>query len=166
MLFRSVCLGTMTFGEEFGWGANEEESRRIFDAFLTAGGNFIDTARVYSDWIPGETQRSEKIIGEWLAARSVRSRIVLATAGGSAYMPDGVVRIDAEIDGAPAVGARPVYTAATLPDADKPMSGDSRTVWALALWLQALTLLSVAAIWSWHRWGKAQTWVEIGRAHV
>ena len=87
------------------------------------------------------------------------SRIVLATAGGSAYMPEGVVRVDAEIDGTPVVGARPVYTAATLPDADKPLAGDTRTLWALALWLQALTLLAVAAIWSWHRWGRPQTWV-------
>jgi sortase (surface protein transpeptidase) len=87
------------------------------------------------------------------------SRIVLATAGGSAYLPEGVVRVDAEIDGTPAVGARPVYTSATLPAADKPLEGDSGTMWALALWLQALTLLAVAAIWSWYRWGRPQTWV-------
>lgn len=87
------------------------------------------------------------------------ARLVLATAGGSSYLPEGVVRVDADIDGAPAVGARPIYNSATLPTADKPLAGDSGTIWALALWLQALTLLSVAAIWSWHRWGRAQTWV-------
>lgn len=39
-----LALGAMTFGEEWGWGASKEESRRIFDAFASAGGNFIDTA--------------------------------------------------------------------------------------------------------------------------
>lgn len=87
------------------------------------------------------------------------ARLVLVTAGGSSYLPSGVVRVDADLDGTPAIGARPLYTAATLPSADKPLAGDSGTIWALALWLQALTLLSVAAIWSWHRWGRAQTWV-------
>jgi len=87
------------------------------------------------------------------------SRLVLATAGGTAYLPEGVVRVDAELDGTPVVGARPLYTAATLPAADKPLAGDSRTLWALALWLQALTLLTVAAVWAWHRWGRPQTWV-------
>ncbi len=38
-----LCLGTMTFGEEWGWGASKEESRRMFERFAEAGGNFIDT---------------------------------------------------------------------------------------------------------------------------
>jgi aryl-alcohol dehydrogenase-like predicted oxidoreductase len=38
------CLGTMTFGEDWGWGASREESRRIFDGFAEVGGNFIDTS--------------------------------------------------------------------------------------------------------------------------
>jgi aryl-alcohol dehydrogenase-like predicted oxidoreductase len=46
-----LCLGAMTFGDESseGWGASKEESRRIFDAFAEAGGNFIDTANNYTD---------------------------------------------------------------------------------------------------------------------
>lgn len=87
------------------------------------------------------------------------SRLILATAGGSAFLPEGVVRVDADLDGTPVVGVRPLYSAATLPAADKPLAGDSTTLWALALWLQALTALSVVVIWSWHRWGRAQTWV-------
>lgn len=67
-----LCLGTMTFGEEFGWGASYEESRKIFDAFMDAGGNFIDTANeIYT----GGT--SEKYLGEFIAAD--RERVVLAT---------------------------------------------------------------------------------------
>jgi len=66
-----LCLGTMTFGEEWGWGANREESRSIFDAFAEAGGNFIDTADGYTNGT------SEKMVGEF--ARAERGRFVLAT---------------------------------------------------------------------------------------
>jgi len=41
-----LCLGTMTFGEDWGWGSSKDESRRVIDAFFEAGGNFIDTARM------------------------------------------------------------------------------------------------------------------------
>jgi aryl-alcohol dehydrogenase-like predicted oxidoreductase len=66
-----LCLGAMTFGEEWGWGAAIEESRKIFAAFVEAGGNFIDTADLYT----GGT--SEKFVGEFIA--SDRERFVLAT---------------------------------------------------------------------------------------
>jgi aryl-alcohol dehydrogenase-like predicted oxidoreductase len=66
-----VALGTMTFGEKWGWGAALEESRRMLDLFVDRGGNFVDTASNYTD---GE---SEEQLGELLAGR--RERIVLAT---------------------------------------------------------------------------------------
>ncbi len=66
-----LCLGTMTFGQEWGWGASREESRRIFDAFVEAGGNFIDTANRYTDGT------SEKYLGEFIAGS--RERLVIAT---------------------------------------------------------------------------------------
>jgi aryl-alcohol dehydrogenase-like predicted oxidoreductase len=66
-----LALGTMTFGEAWGWGAPREESRRIFEAFADAGGTFVDTACNYTD---GE---SESILGELLAAD--RERFVVAT---------------------------------------------------------------------------------------
>ena len=43
-----LALGTMTFGEEWGWGASKEESHKILDAYTEAGGNFIDTANRYT----------------------------------------------------------------------------------------------------------------------
>ncbi|MGH7993134.1 MAG: aldo/keto reductase, partial [Limisphaerales bacterium] len=43
-----LCLGAMTFGEDWGWGANQDESKAMFDAFVNAGGNFIDTADGYT----------------------------------------------------------------------------------------------------------------------
>ncbi|PIY20898.1 MAG: aldo/keto reductase [Deltaproteobacteria bacterium CG_4_10_14_3_um_filter_60_8] len=66
-----LALGTMTFGEDWGWGASKEESRRIFDAYCEAGGNFIDTANHYT----GGT--SERFVGEFVAAD--RERFVVAT---------------------------------------------------------------------------------------
>src|SRR5271163_2857864 len=66
-----VCLGTMTFGEDWGWGASPEESRKVFDTFLEAGGNFIDTANVYTN------ETSEQLLGEFMAGH--RDKIVLAT---------------------------------------------------------------------------------------
>jgi aryl-alcohol dehydrogenase-like predicted oxidoreductase len=66
-----LALGTMTFGEKWGWGAGFDESRRMLDLYIDRGGNFVDTASNYTD---GE---SEKQLGEMLVGR--RDRIVLAT---------------------------------------------------------------------------------------
>jgi aryl-alcohol dehydrogenase-like predicted oxidoreductase len=66
-----VALGTMTFGETWGWGASKDESRKIFDAFAEAGGNFVDTANNYTDGT------SEEYVGEFIA--SDREHFVLAT---------------------------------------------------------------------------------------
>ena len=59
-----------------------EDAFRQMDEFLDMGGNFIDTAHVYSDWIPGEFGRSEKCIGKWLSNRKTLSKVYLATKGG------------------------------------------------------------------------------------
>jgi aryl-alcohol dehydrogenase-like predicted oxidoreductase len=66
-----LCLGTMTFGEDWGWGSTKDESRKIYDAFLEAGGNFIDTANVYTNGT------SERLLGEFMHGQ--RERVVLAT---------------------------------------------------------------------------------------
>lgn len=67
-------LGTMTFGEDNGWGSSPEESTRILAAYLDRGGNSVDTANIYTGG------HSEVIIGDYLAANpSVRERIVLGT---------------------------------------------------------------------------------------
>lgn len=65
------CLGTMTFGTEWGWGADRDESRAIFDAFVEAGGNFFDTANAYT------AGTSERLLGEFVAGD--RDRYVIAT---------------------------------------------------------------------------------------
>ncbi len=66
-----LCLGTMTFGEEWGWGASKKESKKMYTAYRKAGGNFIDTANFYTEGT------SEKIVGELIAHE--RESIVLAT---------------------------------------------------------------------------------------
>ena len=71
-----ICLGSM----QFGWTADEEASFQVMDAYSEAGGNFIDTADVYSAWVEGNPGGvSEGIIGRWLKARGNRIQIVLAT---------------------------------------------------------------------------------------
>ncbi|MEU9793780.1 aldo/keto reductase [Streptomyces sparsogenes] len=71
-------------GNVFGWTADEAESFAVLDAYAAAGGNFIDTADVYSAWAPGNSGgESETIIGDWLASRGNRSDIVLATKVGA-----------------------------------------------------------------------------------
>lgn len=67
-----LCLGTMTVGRA-DWGSPDEVSREIFNAYLDAGGNFIDTANVYGDG------RSEELVGRFIAERKLRDRLVLAT---------------------------------------------------------------------------------------
>src|SRR5258708_831614 len=66
-----LCLGTMTFGEDWGWGASKEESTKIFEAFTIAGGNFVDTSNNYTNGT------SEKYVGELIG--SDRDHFVLAT---------------------------------------------------------------------------------------
>ena len=63
-----LCLGTM----QFGWTADEEASFAVLDAYAAAGGNFIDSADLYSRWLPGHKGgESEAIIGRWMNARGI-----------------------------------------------------------------------------------------------
>ncbi len=73
----SLCLGTGEFGSK----VDRQASFQLLDAFVEAGGNFIDTANVYGDWVAGTKSNSEKTIGAWLTARGNRSQMVVATKG-------------------------------------------------------------------------------------
>ena len=66
-----LCLGTMTFGEEFGWGASADASCQMYRKFRDAGGNFIDTANIYT------AGTSEKLLGQFMEGH--REEVVLAT---------------------------------------------------------------------------------------
>lgn len=68
-----LALGTMTFGTEWGWGADEDTARQLFNTYVDAGGNFIDTADLYTNGT------SEAWIGKFVAERKLRDRVVIAT---------------------------------------------------------------------------------------
>ncbi|MCA9519075.1 MAG: aldo/keto reductase, partial [Myxococcales bacterium] len=68
-----LALGAMTFGSDWGWGADEAASRALFDRYLDAGGNFVDTADLYCG---GE---SERMLGRFVADAGARDRLVIAT---------------------------------------------------------------------------------------
>lgn len=80
----TLCFG----GNVFGWTADEATSFKLLDAFLDLGFNFVDTADVYSRWVPGNKGgESETIIGHWLKKSGKRDKIVLATKVGSEMGP-------------------------------------------------------------------------------
>ncbi len=80
-----LLVSPVTFGGNvFGWTLDEKRSFEILDGFLAAGFNFIDTADVYSRWVPGNSGgESETIIGNWMKVRNNRNQVVLATKVGS-----------------------------------------------------------------------------------
>lgn len=73
----SLCLGTSLFGN----GIDQATSFQLLDAYVAEGGNFLDTAKVYADWLPGEKSSSEKTIGRWLRQRGNRADVIVATKG-------------------------------------------------------------------------------------
>ena len=75
-----LCLG----GNVFGWTADRDTSFAVLDAYVEAGGNFIDTADTYSSWQGTDGGESEAIIGEWMAARGNRDSLIIATKVGKA----------------------------------------------------------------------------------
>jgi aryl-alcohol dehydrogenase-like predicted oxidoreductase len=68
-----LALGTMTFGTDWGWGADKNTARELFNAFIERGGNLIDTADLYTNGI------SEQWVGEFVNERQLRDRVVIAT---------------------------------------------------------------------------------------
>ena len=78
-----ICLGAMTFGDDWGWGSSEKDSAAILTRYLALGGNFIDTANVYTKG------HSEKILGDYFDQQGGRDRVVIATKFfGSLYTGD------------------------------------------------------------------------------
>jgi aryl-alcohol dehydrogenase-like predicted oxidoreductase len=86
----SLHVYPITFGGNvFGWTADETMSCKLLDAFVSAGFNFIDSADVYSRWHPGNKGgESETIIGNWLASRGGRDKVIIATKLGIEMAPD------------------------------------------------------------------------------
>jgi len=72
-----ICFGT----GDLGGSVDRVRSFALLDAFLGAGGSFLDTAKIYADWLPGPPSSSERTLGAWMRARGSRARVVLATKG-------------------------------------------------------------------------------------
>lgn len=79
-----LCLGGVPFGAPL----SDAQTFALLDRFAELGGNFIDTARIYSDWIPGEKSRSERVLGDWLRARGKRTALAIATKGAHPDLAD------------------------------------------------------------------------------
>jgi len=77
LIVSKLCMGTANFGTSL----TPDQAHAHMDCFMEHGGNFLDTAHVYNNWVPGETSRSEKIIGSWLK-RQNRRDVILCTKGG------------------------------------------------------------------------------------
>jgi aryl-alcohol dehydrogenase-like predicted oxidoreductase len=76
MKVAALCLG----GNTFGWTTDQAASEAVLDAYLDQGGNFVDTADVYSRWAPGNSGgESETALGKWMSARKNRARVIIAT---------------------------------------------------------------------------------------
>ena len=93
------------------------------------------------------------------ALQAGEGRMLLVTADGRPYLPDGVLRVDAKLTSKPFSASKTAYTAKTLPASDVIMASDTTTLWALALWMQALLIVTVGFVWAWHRWGRAKAWI-------
>jgi aryl-alcohol dehydrogenase-like predicted oxidoreductase len=74
----ALCLGTAGMGTDIPY----ETGKAMLQTFREAGGNFLDTARVYADWVPGGRHASEKMLGRWLKETGCRDEVVIATKGG------------------------------------------------------------------------------------
>lgn len=80
-----LCLG----GNVFGWTIDEAVSFKVLDAYVATGGNFIDSADVYSRWVPGnQGGESETILGKWMKQRGNREQMIIATKVGSEMGPE------------------------------------------------------------------------------
>ncbi|MDQ0932033.1 hypothetical protein [Streptomyces turgidiscabies] len=116
--------------------------------------------------VTGQGKATYQVIGVRRAGDPVpapltagKGRLVLVTATGARFMPHGVLRVDADLVSAPAETPAAVIRSGTLPQAEEPLARPSGVPWPLVMWLQALLLAAVAAVWTWHRWGRHQTWI-------
>lgn len=78
----SICLGTGSFGSDI----DRKISYDVLDVYFSQQGNFIDTAHIYGDWLPGERSASEKLIGTWMHERKNRGQVILATKGAHPFL--------------------------------------------------------------------------------
>jgi len=87
-----ICIGTVHYGTK----TSKQEAKAQISKFVSEGGNFIDTAHVYGDWVAGPKSISERIIGEWIAENGNREQLILSTKGAHPYLSQmAVPRVNA-----------------------------------------------------------------------
>lgn len=144
----SIIMGRRAaFGGPFARIADLDEGDRIR---LTTGQG------TYTYRVSGVRHDGDRAPG---APAEGRSRLILATADGAAFVPNGVVRVDAKLRKDADSGPARLVTVATLPAGEQFMASDTSTLFALVLWLQLLIALVAAFMWAWHRWSRAKAWV-------
>ncbi|HZJ58336.1 MAG TPA: aldo/keto reductase [Clostridia bacterium] len=88
-----LCIGTVNYGTSI----DPKDAKTQLDAYVELGGNFIDTAHVYGDWVPGPRGRSEKVIGQWLNETGLRENVIISTKGAHPDISDvNVSRVNPE----------------------------------------------------------------------
>ena len=88
-----LSIGTVNYGTSI----DTRDAKAQLDRFVELGGNFIDTAHVYGDWVPGPRGRSEKVIGEWLKETGLRKDVVISTKGAHPDISDtSISRVNPE----------------------------------------------------------------------
>ena len=88
-----LSIGTVNYGTSI----DSKDAKAQLDRFVELGGNFIDTAHVYGDWVPGPRGRSEKVIGEWLKETGLRKDVVISTKGAHPDISDtSISRVNPE----------------------------------------------------------------------
>ncbi|MFJ9345467.1 sortase [Streptomyces sp. NPDC101237] len=127
-------------------------------AELTSGDTFtVITGQGKADYQVIDVRRAGDPAPTALAAG--RGRLVLITATGPRFAPSGILRVDADLVSKAFQTPPAVIRAGTLPASEEPLARPSGVPWPLVMWLQALLLTAVAAVWAWHRWGRHQTWI-------
>lgn len=90
-----------------------------------------------------------------------KSRIQLVTVEGRPFMPEGIIRVDAELEGTPVASSGSAFSSKTLPASENFVGVDSSTIWQLVLWLEALVVAMALFIWGWNRWSRMKTWIVV-----
>jgi LPXTG-site transpeptidase (sortase) family protein len=94
------------------------------------------------------------------AVRPGSARLTLVTATGTPFLPHGLVYVDADLKSrVQPDSTRAITSPSQLMPSEVAGATDTSTLWVLVFWLQALLLVTIGAVWAWHRWGHAQTWI-------
>jgi sortase (surface protein transpeptidase) len=144
---------SVIFGRQASYGgpfSRIGELRRGQQIFVTTGEG-VSTYKVIDVRHAGQLAPPALAVGQ--------GRLLLETGAGIHFLPSGVLRVDADLVTKTLAGGPTALPATAVLHSEQLMANDTSTLWALVLWLQALVLVAIGAVWSWYRWGRQQTWI-------